>query len=112
MEKQKQFEVFPEGKKQSLEARDLIVYKYMQRHLLPFTPYTRDQIFDTIKHTGIDEELKGRGFPKLTRMGSRTCGTNLISTLNNLWWNGLVRKYARGFYELSGHAYGVEWELE
>lgn len=104
-------EVFPEGKKQTLEARDLIVYGYMQKYLLSFTLYTRDQIYDQIKHTGIDDELKGRGFPKLTKMGSRTCGTNLISTLNNLWWNNRVRKYAKGIYAQSGRPYGIAWEL-
>lgn len=100
-------EHFPEGKHQSLEARDLLVLKFMVKTTDPDMLYTRDELFDLVKAAGVDEALKSQGFPGLIRYGGRH--TILTAVLNNLWWNGRITKFIEGIYVRSGRPYGVKW---
>ena len=105
-------EFFPGGHHQNLEQRDLIVWEVIKQKLDENTTYSASEVFSLLKACGVDRVLNSSGYGGLIRFGGSPRGqTVLASVLNNLWWNGYLKKFGKGEYIRSGRPFGVRWVI-
>jgi hypothetical protein len=105
-------EFYPEGHMQALEQRDLIVWELLKRVLDENTSYSGEEVYNILKRSSVDVLLRRSGYGGLIRFGGSPRGqTVLPSVLNNLWWNGYLKKFGEGIYVMSGRPFGVRWVI-
>lgn len=112
------FEVMAEGEEVMLMS-SRIIYAGMCVFARKGMLYDKEEIYQKLKHQlGIDYNLSEFNLLPLSRFceihsaSKKVALTSLQNVLRNLWFNGMIRKYATGTHGMSGRPMGVHWRIK